>query len=67
MRALSGAMLSGTADLAHPMFVSWAATCCPNTQPLISALAFLPRALYALLLRAERGAMKHAKARMEES
>jgi hypothetical protein len=30
-------------------------------------VAFLPQALYALLLRAEAAALKHAKARMEES
>jgi hypothetical protein len=69
LRALCQTMLSGATDLTHPLFVQWAHAAREResawtTPAALLTVAFLPRALYALLLRAERGAMKHAKARI---
>ncbi len=65
-------MLSGATDLTHPLFVQWAHAAREResawtTPAALLTVAFLPRALYALLIRAEAAALKQAKARMEES
>ena len=55
LRDVCERMLCGPVDLTHPMIAQWAASCgFDERQSLLAATeAFLPRALHALLLRAE--------------
>ncbi len=48
--------LRGPVSLDHPLFVQWATECFPHRSSDLTMLtiAFLPRALHALLVHAER-------------
>jgi len=55
LRDLCEAMLRGPVSLDHPLFMQWARECFPHRlhDRTMLTLGFLPRALYALLQRAE--------------
>ena len=55
LRALCESMLQGATDLTHPLFVQWVDATHPthSVPATLLTVAFLPRALYALLRRAE--------------
>ena len=55
LRALCEGMLRGPVSLDHPLFVRWATECVPHRSSDLTMLtiAFLPRALHALLVHAE--------------
>lgn len=54
LRALCEVMLRGPVSLDHPLFVRWAQTVrsSPTAPAALLSVAFLPRALHALLRRA---------------
>jgi hypothetical protein len=57
LRALCEKMLHGATSLDHPLFQQWVAENYPSRSaaapPTLFAVAFLPRALHALLVREE--------------
>lgn len=56
LRDLCERMLKGPVDLTHPLYVQWADACNVDAdRRLLATVAFLPRALHALLVR-ERAA-----------
>lgn len=64
LRALCEAMSRGPVALDHPLFVAWADVACPtHSQPAaLLSIAFLPRALHALLRRADNRVLDEAQA-----
>lgn len=56
LREVCERILQGPVEITHPLFAQWAAACRFDDRQrlLVMAMVFLPRALHALLLRAEQ-------------